>query len=232
MLRTSSIQDLAYCQNAVFTLRKSKDISTGLSFQPRANRYVTDYRDSRLPCLCTNPLCPDDTELGFSRILHHPTFLGPTWLKIKDMSETTDLLEQYPHFHGAVYTFLEEVKTLEYYSIVPNDGFKGFKEILDDLMWRMHHVKVDNLLVGGLWRFCPPLLQERIECIVQGRRHQEMQEDVLLILKDQDSLMMKNVYGEETVESLYSKFLSPISLESFEYRDQNDWAPILPPKWC
>lgn len=116
----------------------------------RANRYIHDYRDERLPCLCADEDCSEQSPLGFQHILEHPDFLGPEWMKIKEMEDTYDLRVKYPEIHKEVYRCMKQVKTWTNYALIPGDGLEGFVHILDQTMWNTDRVFVDDTLASKL----------------------------------------------------------------------------------
>lgn len=196
--------------NGLTRQRRREVINPVLSLRLRANRYIHDYRDQRLPCLCTDDQCSELSPLSFRNLLGHPDFLGPMWLKIKEKEDAGDLHDKYPRIHKGVYRFMSQVETWPNYSMIPRDGLAGFTHILKQTMWNSHRVFVDEVLARNFWEISPFQYKKRVLCIVRGRRYQEIQEDVLLYLQNYEEQLVNHIPLGESLESIHRQFVTPI----------------------
>ena len=185
---------------------------------------VTSYRDHRIPCTCVELSCPQISAISYDRLLHHPEFRGPFWIRIKDPGDTDKLRGKYLNFTMNLYVFKEAVENWPYFKLIPKTGQQAFIKLLQKTMTEDRGVMITSDLASQLWDLCPREYKLRFECAARARFQHEVQEGVLLYLKRFSREFQTELDGV-SMEKFYQQYLHRAHEGNFRLnvnRDRND----------
>lgn len=189
----------------------TEDVEAVVETQPEM---ITDYRDKRLPCLCVNEWCKDNSPLGYANLLRTHWYCDWRSVLPENSEKAQQCFKLYPKFTKKFYEIHSRVAKEPWPVRIPRTGFSVFRDLLNRDCRTRKIPMVEPSLIEKLWQIAPDEYQERLDRIafgVQMNYESRTTEEDIFNYRDQFSSEIKRGH---TASIMWKYLLEYVNIEN------------------